>query len=94
MRNLFISQPMNGVTDEYIKKKRDELSNEYFTYDVIDSYFENAPDDATPLWYIGESIKLLGTADLVVFAKGWEQNRGCRIEHACAVAYGLDIEYE
>lgn len=94
MRKLFISQPMNGVTDEYIKKKREELSNEYFTYDVIDSYFEGALNGAAPLWYLGKAIQLLGNADLVVFAKGWEQNRGCRIEHACAVEYGLDIEYE
>lgn len=94
MRKLFISQPMNGVTDEYIKKKRDELSNEYFTYDVIDSYFENAPHDASPLWCLGESIKLLGTADLVVFAKGWEKKRGCRIEHAVAVEYGIETVYE
>lgn len=94
MRKLFISQPMNGLTDECIKKKRDELSNEYFTYEVIDSFFEGAPHDASPLWCLGESIKLLGTADLVVFAKGWEKKRGCRIEHAVAVEYGIETVYE
>ncbi len=28
------------------------------------------------------------------FCKGWESARGCRIEHATAQAYGLDIIYE
>lgn len=27
-------------------------------------------------------------------AKGWEQARGCRLEHDAAVAYGLDVIYE
>lgn len=28
-----------------------------------------------------------GKTDLVYFAKGWENARGCRFEHSCAVAY-------
>ena len=28
------------------------------------------------------------------FCKGWENARGCRIEHAAAVAYGLEVLYE
>jgi len=28
------------------------------------------------------------------FCRGWEQARGCQIEHAAAVAYGLEIIYE
>lgn len=43
-----------------------------------------------PLWFIGKSIELLSSADLVYFSKGWENARGCRIEHACAVEYMLD----
>ena len=38
-----------------------------------------------------ESLELLSTADLVYFAKGWEEARGCRIEHMCAVQYELQI---
>lgn len=54
MKKLFISQPMRGKTDEEIE--------------VIESFFESAPANATPLWYLGESLKLLGTADFAVFA--------------------------
>ena len=54
--------------------------------------FSRAPlANATPLWYPGESLKLLGTADFVVFAPRWQDYRGCRIEHDAAVAYGIPI---
>lgn len=31
---------------------------------------------------------------LAYFCKGWENARGCRIEHDAAVAYGLEVLYE
>lgn len=30
------------------------------------------------------------TADVVYFAPGWKEARGCRIEHECAKEYGMD----
>ena len=96
MKKLFISQPMRGKTDEEILKERKVLIADVYMktheeIEVIDSFFERAPADATPLWYLGESLKLLGTADFVVFAPGWQDYRGCRIEHDAAVAYGIPI---
>ena len=96
VKKLFISQPMRGKTDEEILKERKALIADVYmkTHEevgVIESFFENAPADATPLWYLGESLKLLGTADFAVFAPGWQDYRGCRIEHDAAVAYGIPI---
>lgn len=96
MQKLFISQPMNGKSDEEIKKERqDALLKAVSTYgeevELIDSFFESAPHDAKPLWFLGKSLELLSTADIVYFASGWESARGCKIEHECAVAYGLNI---
>lgn len=96
MKKLFISQPMKGKTNEEIKKEREEaircakemMSDEV---EVIDSFFENAPAEAKPLWYLGESLKLLSTADVAYFATGWENARGCKIEHTCAQQYGINI---
>ena len=96
MRKVFISQPMNGKTDEEILKVREKaiesarkkLGEEV---EVIDSFFQNAPVDAKPLWFLGKSIELLSTADVAYFAKGWETARGCRIENECAIAYGIDV---
>ena len=92
MKKLFISQPMRGKTDEEIKEERakaiekaSELVGE--PVEVIDSFFEKAPAGAKPLWFLGKSLELL--ADVVYFAPGWEDARGCIIEHDCAIAYGF-----
>jgi hypothetical protein len=96
LKKLFVSQPMKGKSDKEILDERNRLiaeaeerSGEKF--DVLETFFRGAPADATPLWYLGESLKLLGTADVAVFAPGWQDYRGCRIEHDAAVAYGIPI---
>ena len=94
MKRLFISQPMRGNTDDEILAERrnaiqaakDSVNNEI---EVIDSFFQNAPADAKPLWYLGESLKLLATADVAYFAPGWNKARGCIIENLCAKEYGI-----
>jgi hypothetical protein len=42
------------------------------------------------LEYLGESIKLLAKADIAYFASGWNDARGCCIEHECAEKYGIN----
>lgn len=95
MKKLFISQPMRDKTDEKIKTERAEIikrvTEKFGKVEIIDSFFENAPHDARPLWFLGKSLELLSTADCVYFAEGWENYRGCRIEHECTVEYGIDI---
>ena len=96
MKKLFISQPMRGKTDEEILREREKaiasaqkhLGEEV---EVIDSFFQNAPAAAKPLWFLGKSLELLSTADVVYFAKGWEEARGCRIENTCAIEYGITV---
>lgn len=92
MLRVFISHPMNGKTDKEIEEERLRIVSKISEtvdepFEVIDSFFKTAPHDAKPLWFLGKSIELLSTADLVYFAKGWENARGCRFEHSCAVAY-------
>lgn len=95
MLKVFISQPMNGRTDEEIKAERNkiikEIEAEYSNEDVqiIDSFFEKAPHDAKPLWFIAKSIELLADADILCVAEGWEKARGCCIEYHCAGSYGI-----
>ena len=96
MKKLFISQPMKDKTDDEILAEREKaikLCKKYLGEDieVIDSFIENAPADATPLWYLGESIKLLSQADYAFFCEGWEEARGCVIEHDCARKYDIHI---
>ena len=96
MKKLFISQPMRGKTDEEILAARENAIKSAEKHlgeqvEVIDSFFQNAPVDAKPLWFLGKSIELLSTADVAYFAKGWEEARGCRIENTCAIEYGIDV---
>lgn len=96
MKKLFISQPMRGKTDEEIlaeRKKSIESAERNLgePVEVIDSFFQNAPADARPLWFLGKALELLSTADIAYFAKGWEDARGCRIENQCAIEYGIEV---
>ena len=90
---LFISQPMAGKTEKEILDERERVLikvKELFpnqNIEVIDSFFDGEPK--TPLWYLGESIKLLGQADIVYFCKDWEKYRGCCIENECCVRYSI-----
>ena len=93
---LFISQPMKDKTNEEIKAERELLINKAKerygdNIEVIDSFFEDAPHDAKPLWFLGKSLELLSTADVAYFAKDWDKYRGCKIEHTCATEYGIDV---
>lgn len=95
MKKLFISQPMRGKTDEEILAvrekaiaKTEELLGE--PVEVIDSFIRSAPVDAKPLWYLGESLKLLAEADVAYFAKGWNNSIGCKIEYTCAIRYDIE----
>ena len=99
MKRLFISQPMKDKTDEEIKATREkalELAKERLGEDVelIDSFFEGAPHDAKPLWFLGESFKLLSTADIAFFAKDWDKYRGCKMEQRACAEYGIESIYE
>lgn len=93
---VFISQPMNGKTDEQIKKERkiltDKAKSRYGAdVEIIDSFMEGAPHDAAPLWFLGKALQLMSQADVVYFAKDWAKARGCVIENLCAQKYGQEM---
>lgn len=100
MKKIFISQPMKDLTNEQIKENRANAIRglEKFMmgeeFEIIDSFFENAPHDAKPLWFLGKSIELLSTADYALFLDGWHLARGCKIENTCAQEYGIPTIYE
>ena len=95
MKKLFISQPMRGKSDEEIfadRQKAIKAAEKVIgePVEVIDSFFEKAPVNAKPLWFLGKSLELLADADVAYFAPGWEDARGCKIEHTCAVEYDIN----
>ena len=99
MKNVFISQPMRGLTSDEIKANRFAAVKDIKKYDeevnIIDSYFEDAPQTKLPaLWWLGQSICKLSEADIIYCLKGYENARGCRIEVLCAKEYGIEVVEE
>ena len=101
-----VSQPMSGKTDDEIIATRDraiaaltekgyEIVNTLFT----DEWYSRESMEARgvvqiPRCFLAKSLENMANCHAAYFCKGWEQARGCRIEHAAAEAYGLDIIYE
>lgn len=103
MKKLFVSLPMRGLNEREIRKRMNylkslvelELKEEVI---LIDSFIKDEPDSKEinniGLYFLGESIKELAYADIVVFANGWMKARGCKVEYKAAVEYGVKILYE
>lgn len=97
MTKIFISQPMKDKTNQEIEQERKKIIEKVERYfgevEIIDSFFKDAPHDAKPLWFLGKSLELLSNANVIVLGKDWECSRGCRIEHECAIQYGISVIY-
>ena len=100
MKKAFISQHMNGLTDEDILANREYAITEIKKrvgddVQILESFFSdyNPKNGSIPLKYLSKAIEILADADVVYFCPNWETARGCKIEHQCAVEYGIDRIY-
>ena len=98
---VFISQPMKDKTDAEILKEREfaitKIKEKYGSDDaeIINSLLINDyVSKNRPLYCLGKSLTLLAEADVAYFVKGWEYAKGCKIEHTCAIEYGVDCIVE
>lgn len=95
---VMISQPMRFKANEQIKKERENLIKKLNSkgYEVVDTIIsQDAPKDSDEsIFYLSKSIEFIGKVDAVVFMKGWENARGCVIEHEVARKYGKFIMEE
>ena len=101
-----LSQPMAGKTDEEIIATREKAIKalEARGYEIVNTLFtdewynrENMEKRGVvqiPLCFLAKSLENMSLCHAAYFCKGWENARGCKIEHDAAVAYGLDIIYE
>jgi hypothetical protein len=87
---------MNDKTDYEIKKERERavqvIKEKYPDTDIyiLDSFFEAAPHQAKPLWFLGKSFEILSNADLAYFIGDWKNYRGCCMEHKACEEYGIE----
>ena len=101
-----LSQPMAGKTDEEIIATREKAIKvlESRGYELVNTLFtdewynkesmEKRGVVQIPLCFLAKSLDHMSLCHAVYFCKGWENARGCRIEHEAAKAYGLEIIYE
>lgn len=101
-----LSQPMNGKTEEeivatrnraisFLQEKGYEIVNTLFTDEwYSNESMKNRGVVQIPLCFLAKSLENMSLCHVVFFCKGWEDARGCRIEHEAAKAYGLEIIYE
>lgn len=96
MKKVFISQPMSGKTREEIASERADAIEMALDMcgevEIINSVFTDTVESKNePLYNLGRSLILMAEADIIMFAPGWENARGCRIEHDCALAYNVGV---
>lgn len=101
-----LSQPMAGKMDEEIIATREKAIKALQArgYEIVNTLFtdewnnrENMEKRGVvqiPLCFLAKSLENMSLCHAVYFCKGWEQARGCRLEHDAAVAYGLTVIYE
>lgn len=106
MKKAMLSQPMAGKSEEEIVGTRNRAISalEAQGYEIVNTLFtdewysrENMEARGVvqiPLCFLAKSLENMSLCHAAYFCKGWEQARGCRIEHEAAVAYGLKILYE
>lgn len=103
MKKAMLSQPMAGKTDAEIIATREKAIKalEKKGYEIVNTLFtdewynkENMEQRGVvqiPLCFLAKSLENMSLCHAAYFCKGWENARGCRIEHEAAVAYGLEV---
>lgn len=106
VKKAMLSQPMAGKTDEEIVATREKAiaALKEKGYEVVNTLFtdewysrENMKKRGVvqiPMCFLAKSIEKMSLCHAAYFCKGWENARGCKLEHAVAEAYGLEIIYE
>ena len=98
-----LSQPMNGLPEEEIRETRDRAvaKLEAMGYEVVNTLFtdewysresmEERGVVNVGLCFLAKSLENMSLCHAAYFCKGWENARGCLIEHAAAMMYGVEI---
>lgn len=106
MMKAMLSQPMAGKTDVEIIATREKAIDalKKLGYEIVNTLFtdewysrekmEERGVVQIPLCFLAKSLENMSLCHAAYFCKGWENARGCKIEHDAAVAYGLTIIYE
>lgn len=102
-KKAMLSQPMAGRTEQEIIATRNRAIAELERrgYEVVNTLFTDEWYSAEkmtergvvqiPLCFLAKSLENMSLCYAAYFCHGWQNARGCRIEHDAAVAYGLEV---
>jgi hypothetical protein len=106
MKKAMLSQPMAGKSEEEIVSTRNAAIKalEGEGYEIVNTLFTDewySKEQMTargvvqiPLCFLAKSLENMSLCHAAYFCKGWENTRGCKLEHDAAKAYGLEMLYE
>lgn len=101
-----LSQPMKGKSEAEIIETREKAIKQLTEqgYDVVNTFFaddwysyERMSERGVvqrALAFLAKSLENMSKCHAAYFCKGWEEARGCKIEHEAAKQYGISILYE
>lgn len=97
---IYISIPITGhdLEEQRAKAERFAKDIDAIGHDPINPFDCSTPPEhfdekQKTAYYMGFDIADLLLSDAAYFSRGWEQSKGCRLEHAAAEIYGLKIYY-
>ena len=93
---VFVSMPMNGHSqeqiDETLNRISDKIHKEYGNVIIVDGRSNGAAGvKYRDVWLLGKALCNLSVADAAYFANGWQDARGCCVEHLTCEKYGIKI---
>ena len=91
---IFISQPMRGRRTMEVIEEHERIAKLFEGNEIIDSVLTGLPEEVehiknVKVWSLGEAIKKLADADLVVLPENPYEHDGCAIECDVARRYGI-----
>ena len=92
---VFISQPMKNKSKDGIQRERKLIEDSLpkllgeGDYVVMPMISEVTLSMNKPAHCLGSSIQDMSCSDIVVFAPGWRDARGCTIEHTVCLLYRI-----
>lgn len=97
---IFLSMPITGFEDiapQLARNRKAAIENILFPdrkdVEVITPYSFPHKDMNNVASSMGECIEVLLGCDAVYFADGYENSKGCTLEHAAAKTYHIPIHY-
>jgi len=99
---VYISQPMRGLSDEQIRKDREEVVEwvkaHWDDVEILETYHPEWAEAASKhndrrIYFLGQSITMMSDADMVVMLNDYNFYDGCICEEKVAGQYRIRLEY-